>query len=81
MKNMFLESISIKRSAFIEILIVGILIGVSVSALGSIIFDKFKDNTTILLIALFIILASCMWILSKKFIKSRRAVFSSSVNK
>ncbi len=78
MKNMFQESISVKRSAFFEILIVGVLIGVSVSTLGSIVFDKFKDNTTILFIALLIILVFCMWLLSKKFIKSRRAVFSSS---
>lgn len=78
MKNMFIESMSVKRSALIEILIVGVLIGVSVSALGSIVFDKFKDNVVILFIVLLLILALCVWLLSKKFYTSRRAVISTS---
>lgn len=78
MKNTFLESFSVKRSDFVEILIVGILIGVSVSALGSIVFDKFKDNTAMLFIAILLTLAFCVWLLSKKLFESRRAVFLSS---
>ncbi|WP_188150271.1 hypothetical protein [Teredinibacter waterburyi] len=76
MKNRVIEKLSVTRSELIEILVVGFLIGVCASIAGTIAYDSLKAHASWLYLGLFILLALCIWLLSKKFTRSGKARIS-----
>ncbi len=76
MNNRVVENISVSRTALFEILIAGFFIGVCASITGSIFFDELKSNLLLVSSGVIIVLAICIWLLSKKFTKSGKANIS-----
>lgn len=66
MKHKLVDQIINNRTAFLEILIVAIVLAISVSGVASILFEKFKESTGYLLIGFITIIFLCIIILAKK---------------
>ncbi|WP_029652248.1 hypothetical protein [Marinobacter daepoensis] len=76
MKNNVIEQLSVSRTALMEILIVGFLIGVCASVTGALAYEGLKEHSAWLYIGLVSLLVICIFFLSKKFTRSGKAKIS-----
>lgn len=76
MKNNVTERLSVSRTALVEILIVGFLVGVCASLSGTLVYEQLKGHSSWLYVGLAALLVWCIFFLSKKFTQSGKAKIS-----
>lgn len=76
MKNNVTERLSVSRTALVEILIVGFLVGVCASLSGTLVYEQLKGHSNWLYVGLAVLLVWCIFFLSKKFTQSGKAHIS-----
>lgn len=76
MKNNVTERLSLSRTALIEILIVGFLVGVCASLSGTLVYENLKAYSGWIYVGLSLLLLWCIFFLSKKFTQSGKANIS-----
>lgn len=76
MKNNVTERLSVSRTALIEILVVGFLVGVCASLSGTLVYENLKGHSGWIYVSLVILLVWCIFFLSKKFTRSGKATIS-----
>jgi hypothetical protein len=73
MESKIIEKLTISRKELLEILIASFFIGVCASVTGSIVFEAFKIHELWLYLGLISLFLTCIWMLSKKLTKARKA--------
>lgn len=76
MQNNVAEKLSASKTALIEVLTVGFLMGVCASISATLIYENFKGHLSILYLGLASLLVWCIFFLSKKFTHSGKAKIS-----
>ena len=76
MKNNVTERLSVSRTALVEILVVGFLVGVCASLSGTLVYENLKGHSSWIYLGLVLLFVWCIFFLSKKFTRSGKAKIS-----